>query len=232
MATAVKNGKKYRAKAELIKDATLLDLDQALAKVKELGYAKFDETIEIIINLGIDPKKSDQLVRGTVNMPAGLGKKVRVAIVTSGENLKNAESAGADIAGSEDLIEKINGGFLDFDVLLATADMMPKIGKLGKVLGRRGLMPTPKGGTVVSDVKKAINEFKAGKAEFKTEKNGIIHSIVGKKSFSVDQLKQNFTAFYDAIVKAKPSSVKGIYIKSIYLAPTMGPSVKVNLSSL
>jgi large subunit ribosomal protein L1 len=183
MATAVKNGKKYRAKAELIKDPTLLDLDQALAKVKELGYAKFDETIEIVFNLGIDPKKSDQLVRGTVNMPAGLGKKVRVAVVSSGESLKSAESAGADLVGSEDLIEKINGGFLDFDVLLATPDMMPKIGKLGKVLGRRGLMPTPKAGTVVTDVKKGVNEFKAGKAEFKTDKNGIIHSIVAKNLF-------------------------------------------------
>jgi len=232
MATVTKNGKKYKEKATLVKESALYELDVALAKVKELGYAKFDETIEIVFNLGIDPKKGEQMVRGTVNMPAGLGKKIKIAIVTSGDNLKNAEAAGADIFGADDLIEQINGGFIDFDVLLATSDMMPKIGKLGKVLGRRGLMPTPKAGTVVTDVKKSIAEFKAGKADFKSEKNGIIHSIVGKKSFTVEQLKQNFMAFYDAIVKAKPATVKGVYIKSIYLAPTMGPSVKIDTSKI
>lgn len=232
MAVAVKGGKKYREKLNLLKETTTFDLEQALAKVKELGVAKFDESIEIIFNLGIDPKKSDQLVRGTVNMPSGLGKKIIIAVITNGENLKTAESAGADLVGAEDLIEKINGGFIDFDVLLATPDMMPKIGKLGKVLGRRGLMPTPKAGTVVTDVKKGIQEFKAGKAEYKTEKNGIIHSVIGKKSFSVEQLKANFMAFHEAILKAKPNTVKGVYIKSIYLAPTMGPSVRINLNTL
>ncbi len=220
-------GKKYRAKVELIKAKPMFPLDEAITKVRELGIAKFDETIEVTVNLGIDPKKGEQQVRGSVSMPAGLGKKVIVAVITSGENQKIAEKEGADIFGSDDLIEKINGGFTDFDVLLATPDMMPKVGKLGKVLGRKGLMPTPKAGTVVTDVAKGVKEQKAGKVEYKADKTGVIHTIIGKKSFEATKLKQNFDALYDAIQKAKPSSVKGIYIKSVYLSPTMGPSVKV-----
>ena len=222
-------GKKYRAKVELIKDKPMLPLAEAIVKVRELGIAKFDETIEVTVNLGIDPKKGEQQVRGSVSMPAGLGKKVTVAVITSGENLKTAEKEGADIVGSDDLIEKISGGFTEFDVLLATADMMPKVAKLGKVLGRKGLMPTPKAGTVVTDVAKGIKEQKAGKVEYKADKTGVIHTIIGKKSFDAANLKLNFDALYDAILKAKPSSVKGIYIKSVYLSPTMGPSVKVVL---
>ncbi len=227
MKAKVKHGKKYTAKVALLKDKKSFVVDEALGKVIELGIAKFDETIEAVFNLGIDPKKGEQQVRGTVTMPAGLGKKITVAVVTGGENIKIAEKAGADIVGTDELIEKINGGFTDFDVLLATPDMMPKIGKLGKILGRKGLMPTPKSGTVVTNVEKAVLDFKAGKVEYKADKNGIIHSIIGKKSFGAEKLKLNFQALYDALVKARPSTVKGIYIKSVYLSPTMGPSVKV-----
>lgn len=227
MKLSKKYGKKYREKQELIKDQELFEVDDAVSKVRELGIAKFDETIEMVFNLGVDPRKNDQQVRGTVNLPAGLGKKIIVAVISSGENLKAAEVAGAEIFGSEELIEKINGGFVDFDVLLATSDMMPKVGKLGKVLGRKGLMPSPKAGTVVTDVTKAVKEFKAGKLEFKADKNGVIHSVIGKKSFDVSKLKDNYSALYDAIVKAKPAGAKGVYIKSVYLAPSMGPSVRV-----
>lgn len=223
-------GKKYRAKVELIKDKPMFPLEEAIAKVRELGVAKFDETIEVTVNLGIDPKKGEQQVRGSVSMPAGLGKKVTVAVITNGDNLKIAEKEGADIVGAEELVEKINGGFTDFDVLLATPDMMPKVAKLGKVLGRKGLMPTPKAGTVVTDVAKGVKEQKAGKVEYKADKTGVIHTVIGKKSFEAAKLKENFDALYDAIQKAKPSSVKGVYIKSVYLSPTMGPSVKVAIS--
>ena len=220
-------GKKYKAKLELIKGKEALQLDEAVAKVRELGLAKFDETIEATFVLGIDPKKGEQMVRGAVAMPAGLGKKVVVAVITNGDNLKIAEKSGADFVGADDLVEKINGGFTDFDVLLATPDMMPKVSKLGKVLGRKGLMPTPKAGTVVQDVAKAVGEQKAGKVEYKTDKAGVIHTIIGKKSFEVDKLKSNYEALYEAILKAKPSTVKGTYMKGVYLAPTMGPGVKV-----
>ena len=220
-------GKKYRAKVELIKNKPTFSVEEAIVQVRDLGIAKFDETIELTVALGIDPKKGDQQVRGSVSMPAGLGKKVTVAVITSGENLKIAEKSGADIFGSDDLVEKINGGYTEFDVLLATPDMMPKVGKLGKVLGRKGLMPTPKAGTVVTDVAKGVNEQKAGKVEYKADKTGVIHTIIGKKSFEAASLRSNFDVVYDAIVKAKPSSVKGVYIKAVYLSPTMGPSVKV-----
>lgn len=226
----MQHGKKYRAKVESIKGKKLFPLDEAVASVKELGIAKFNETIEVSINLGIDPKKGEQQVRGSVSMPAGLGKPVKVAVITSGENLKNAEKAGADLVGSEDLIEKISGGFIDFDILLATADMMPKISKLGKILGRKGLMPSPKAGTVVTDVAKGVTDQKKGKVEYKADKTGVIHTIIGKKSFTKEQLKENYLALYDAVQKAKPSTVKGVYIKSVYLSPTMGPSVKVALA--
>ena len=223
-------GKKYRAKAESLKGGNTFQLDEALAKVRELGIAKFDESIEATFVLGIDPKKGEQMVRGAVAMPAGLGKKVTVAIITNGDNLKLSEKAGADMVGADDLVEKINGGFTEFDVLLATPDMMPKVAKLGKVLGRKGLMPTPKAGTVVNDVEKAIKEQKAGKVEYKTDKAGVIHTVIGKKSFSAEQLKSNYEALYEAILKAKPSTVKGTYMKGVYLAPTMGPGVKVIVS--
>jgi len=225
------HGKKYNAKLELLKEKSIFPLEEALAKVKELGIAKFDETIEATFVLGIDPKKGEQMVRGAVAMPAGLGKKITVAIITNGDNLKLAEKAGADLVGADDLVEKINGGFTEFDVLLATPDMMPKVAKLGKVLGRKGLMPTPKAGTVVNDVAKAIAEQKAGKVEYKSDKSGVIHTVIGKKSFSAEQLKTNYDVLYEAIVKAKPSTLKGTYIKGVYLAPTMGPGVKVSVSA-
>lgn len=221
------HGKKYKAKSELLKDKSVFSVEEALAKVKELGFAKFDETIEATFVLGIDPKKGEQMVRGAVAMPAGLGKKITVAVITNGDNLKHAEKAGADFVGADDLVEKINGGFTEFDVLLATPDMMPKVSKLGKILGRKGLMPTPKAGTVVNDVTKAVHEQKAGKVEYKTDKAGVIHTVIGKKSFSAQQLKENYEVLYEAILKAKPSTVKGTYLKGVYLAPTMGPGVKV-----
>jgi large subunit ribosomal protein L1 len=222
-----KHGKKYRSKLESLQGKKIFPLDEALVKVRDLGAAKFDETIEATFVLGIDPKKGEQMVRGAVAMPAGLGKKVNVAVITNGDNLKIAEKSGADFVGADDLVEKINGGFTDFDVLLATPDMMPKVSKLGKALGRKGLMPTPKAGTVVQDVAKAIGEQKAGKVEYKTDKAGVIHTTIGKKSFAADKLKANYEALYEAILKAKPSTVKGVYLKGIYLAPTMGPGVKV-----
>ncbi|GBR75439.1 50S ribosomal protein L1 [Candidatus Termititenax persephonae] len=222
-----KHGKKYRAKRELLKDKSTFAVEEALAKVKELGVAKFDETIEATFVLGIDPKKGEQMVRGAVSLPGGLGKRITVAVITNGDNLKIAEKSGADFVGADDLVEKISGGFTEFDVLLATPDMMPKVAKLGKVLGRKGLMPTPKAGTVVQNVAKAIAEQKAGKVEYKTDKAGVIHTIIGKKSFEVPKLKANYEALYEAIVKAKPATVKGNYLKGIYLAPTMGPGVKV-----
>lgn len=224
----MKRGKNYTKKAELVKAKAIYPVDEAIAKVKEVGYAKFDETIEVAFKLGIDPKKGEQMVRGSVLMPAGLGKKVSVAVIANGENLKIAEKSGADIFGSDELIEKINGGFTGFDVLLATPDMMPKVGKLGKVLGRKGLMPTPKAGTVVTDVAKAIAEQKAGKVEYKSDKTGVVHAIIGKRSFDADKLKQNFSALHEAIVKAKPSTVKGVYVQSVHVSPSMGPSVKVD----
>ena len=226
-----KHGKKYRSKLESLQGKTVLPLDEALAKVRDLGAAKFDETIEATFVLGVDPKKGEQMVRGAVAMPAGLGKKVAVAVITNGDNLKIAEKSGADFVGADDLVEKINGGFTDFDVLLATPDMMPKVSRLGKVLGRKGLMPTPKAGTVVQDVAKAIGEQKAGKVEYKTDKAGVIHTGIGKKSFAVDKLKSNYDTLYEAILKAKPSTVKGTYVKGIYLAPTMGPGVGVLASA-
>ncbi|MDR1452779.1 MAG: 50S ribosomal protein L1 [Candidatus Margulisbacteria bacterium] len=226
-----KHGKKYKNKLESLQGKTVLPLNEALAKVRDLGAAKFDETIEATFVLGIDPKKGEQMVRGAVAMPAGLGKKVTVAVITNGDNLKIAEKSGADFVGADDLVEKINGGFTNFDVLLATPDMMPRVSKLGKVLGRKGLMPTPKAGTVVQDVAKAIGEQKAGKVEYKTDKAGVIHTIIGKKSFEADKLKSNYEALYEAILKAKPSTVKGVYVKGIYLAPTMGPGVKVLASA-
>ncbi|MDR2430720.1 MAG: 50S ribosomal protein L1 [Candidatus Margulisbacteria bacterium] len=224
------HGKKYNAKLELIKGKNILPLEEALAMVRELGAAKFDETIEATFVLGVDPKKGEQMVRGAVAMPAGLGKKITVAIITNGDNLKLAEKAGADFVGADELVEKISGGFTDFNVLLATPDMMPKVSRLGKILGRKGLMPTPRAGTVVNDVAKAIKEQKAGKVEYKSDKSGVIHTVIGKKSFSAEQLKTNYDALYEAILKAKPSTLKGVYVKGIYLAPTMGPGVRVTVS--
>ncbi|MBI5599830.1 MAG: 50S ribosomal protein L1 [Deltaproteobacteria bacterium] len=219
---------------------------QAKAKVEERAYgieetfkvicqtatAKFDETVDVAARLGVDPKQSDQMVRGSVVLPNGTGKKIRVLVFAKGEKEAEARAAGADYVGAEDLMEKIQKGWLDFDMAVATPDIMGMVGKLGKVLGPRGLMPNPKLGTVTFDVKKAVEELRAGKIEFRVDKAGIIHVPIGRASFGGEKLKQNFTALMDAVVKAKPSSSKGTYLRSLYVSTTMGPSVKVDIADL
>lgn len=220
----MKSGKKYLEKAKLV-EARSYSPDEALALVKTLSYAKFDETVEVHINLGIDPRQSDQQVRGTLMLPHGTGKKLKIAVITSGEKQAAAKQAGADFVGGEDLVEQIQGGWLDFDLLITSPDMMAKVGKLGKTLGAKGLMPNPKSGTVTPNVAEAVAEFKAGKLEYKNDKAGSIHSIIGKLSFSEASLKENFKTLYDAIVKAKPSKSKGVYIRSVSLCSTMSPGI-------
>jgi large subunit ribosomal protein L1 len=222
-----KTGKKYRAAAAKIEDRPY-DLSEGLQAVKDVAYAKFDETVEVHLRLGVDPRHADQMVRGTIVLPHGTGKTMRVAVIAQGEKVKEAEGAGAEIVGGDDLVEKIAGGFLDFDALVATPDMMKGVGRLGKVLGPRGLMPNPKTGTVTFDVAKAIKEIKAGKVEYRVDKTAIIHAPVGKLSFGVEKLADNAKALIDAVVKAKPAAAKGKYVKAIHLASTMGPSVTLS----
>lgn len=201
---------------------------EALELSKTHATAKFDETIEASMRLGINVKHADQQVRTTVILPAGTGKTVRVGVIAKGDKVKEAEEAGADVVGSEELIPRIQEGFMDFDILIATPDIMGALGKLGKVLGPRGLMPSPKAGTVTFDVGRAVKEFKAGKVEFRADKQGIVHVPIGKASFSIDDLKRNFAALVDAVNKAKPAVAKGTYVKSVYLSSTMGPGFKVD----
>ncbi len=222
------NGKRYTEAAKSIDETTLYDPREAIRLVKQGAKAKFDETIEAAIRLGIDPKQADQQVRGTVALPAGTGKKVRVLVFAKGEKVKEAEAAGADYVGADEYIEKINGGWLDFDVAVATPDMMGTVGRLGRVLGPRGLMPNPKAGTVTFDLAKAVKEIKAGKIEYRTEKAGILHVPIGKASFTEEQLLANFTALMEAVMRAKPASAKGQYLRSITLSSTMGPGAKVD----
>jgi large subunit ribosomal protein L1 len=223
-----KHGKKYRAALEKIEEGRKHSLEEGLAKVKEISAItarKFDETVELTMWLGVDPRKADQLVRGTVVLPHGLGKSKRVLVIAQGEKLKEAEEAGADFVGGEDMVEKIKGGWLDFDAVVATPDMMRLVGGLGKVLGPRGLMPNPKTGTVTFDVRTAVNETKAGKVEYRVDKTGVIHVGIGKVSFEQNLLRENAQTLLDAVVKAKPSTAKGKYVKKVNLAPTMGPGV-------
>src|SRR6476661_5184242 len=220
-----KHGKKYRAAAEKIEDGRKFDLDSGVSKVKELAFAKFDETVELTVWLGVDPRKADQLVRGTIVLPHGLGKSKKVLVIAQGEKIKEAEEAGADFVGGEDLVNKIKGGWLDFDAVIATPDMMRFVGGLGKVLGPRGLMPNPKTGTVTPDVKTAVRETKAGKVEYRVDKTGVIHTGVGKVSFDENKLVENAKSLLDAIVKAKPATAKGKYVKKVNLAATMSPGV-------
>lgn len=227
-----KHGKKYKASREKVDRLKRYPLDEGLGLVKEMAKAKFDETVDLALNLGVNPKYSDQMVRGAVVLPHGTGKSVRVAVFAKGDKAKEAEEAGADIVGAEDLVEKIQGGFLDFDKTIATPDMMKIVGKLGKILGTRGLMPNPKVGTVTFDIGKAVKETKAGKAEFRVEKEGILHVAVGKASFSAEQLKENVAALIEAVMKAKPSSAKGAYLKSAAISSTMGPGVKLDVNDL
>ncbi len=225
-------GKKYQAAFAQVDTRKPHTVEEAMGLVKKVAYAKFDETVEVTMQLNVDPRKADQLVRGTVVLPHGLGKSRRVAVIASGEKVKEAESAGADVVGAEDLVEKIQGGFLDFDSLIATPDMMKLVGPLGRVLGPRGLMPNPKTGTVTFDVATAVKEAKAGKVEFRVDKTGGIHVPVGKVSFDAQKLIENAQTVFEAVVKAKPSTAKGRYIKSAYCSSTMGPGVKLDESAL
>jgi large subunit ribosomal protein L1 len=223
-------GKRYREVSQRIDRTTLYDPREAIRLVKASARAKFDETIEVAIRLGVDPKQADQQVRGTVALPAGTGKAVRVLVFAKGEKAKEAEAAGADHVGAEELIEKITGGWLDFDVAVATPDLMGQVGRLGRVLGPRGLMPNPKAGTVTFDIARAVREIKAGKIEYRTEKAGIIHAPIGKASFSEEQLLANFAALIEAVVRARPAAAKGQYLRSVTLSSTMGPGVRVDPS--
>jgi large subunit ribosomal protein L1 len=228
-----KKGKKYREALTKFEPSKKYSLDEGLAKVKEIAFAKFDETVELTMWLGVDPRKADQMVRGTVVLPNGLGGKAKVVVVVAqGEKIREAEEAGADFAGADDIVDKIKGGWLDFDALIATPDMMGKIGALGKVLGPRGLMPNPKTGTVTMDVKTAVQETKAGKVEYRVDKTGVIHTPVGKVSFDVQKLKENTKTLIDAVIKAKPSTSKGRYVKKVNLAATMSPGVLLDELSI
>jgi large subunit ribosomal protein L1 len=220
-----KQGKKYRAALEKVEPNRKYTLEEGLSKVKEIAFAKFDETVELTMWLGVDPRKADQLVRGTVVLPHGVGKTVRVLVIAQGEKVKEAEEAGADMIGGEDMVTKIKGGWLDFDAVIATPDMMRLVGQLGKVLGPRGLMPNPKTGTVTFDVATAVRETKAGKVEYRVDKTGVIHVGIGKVSFEQDKLRDNAQMLLDAVVKAKPSTAKGKYVKKVNLASTMSPGV-------
>ncbi len=203
-----------------------------IALAKDASYAKFDETVDVAFRLGVDPRHADQMIRGAIVMPAGTGKKVNVVVITSGENISKAEAAGADLVGGDDIIQKIQGGWMDFDRVIATPDMMGKIGRIARILGPRGLMPNPKLGTVTTDVEKAVKEQKAGKVEYRTEKTGIIHVPVGKKSFSDEDLIENFKAIASALVRAKPASAKGTYIKSVTISTSMGAGVKLDTNEI
>ena len=222
------HGKRYDNNFKTIDRNIEYSLDDAVKIIKETSPAKFDETIDISINLGVDPRHADQIVRGTVSMPNGTGKEVTILVLAKGDLVEKAIEAGADFAGSDEFLEKIKSGWTSVDVIISTPDMMPELGKLGRILGPRGLMPNPKTGTVTNDIEKAVIEIKSGKIEFKVEKNGIVHVGVAKMSFEKEKIIQNISAFIDAIKKAKPSGVKGIYMKKVTLSSTMSPGIKID----
>lgn len=224
----MKHGKKYVDSAKLVDRTKLYETDEALQIAVKTATAKFDETVEVHVRLGVDSRHADQQVRGAVVLPNGTGKTVRVAVFAKGDLAKAAEEAGADFVGSDDLVQKIQGGWMDFDVAIASPDMMGFVGRLGKVLGPRGLMPSPKAGTVTTDVAKAVTEAKAGKIEYRLDKTNIIHCPIGKASFGDAKLKENFNALLDAVIKAKPAASKGQYIRSCVIATTMGPGIRMN----
>ncbi|HHW92756.1 MAG TPA: 50S ribosomal protein L1 [Firmicutes bacterium] len=224
----MKRGKRYLELIQKVDRTRLYEADEAVALVKETAKAKFDETIEVAVRLGVDPRHADQQVRGTVVLPHGTGKSVRVLVFAKGEKAKEAEEAGADIVGAEEVAEKIQGGWLDFDIAIATPDMMGVVGKLGRILGPKGLMPNPKAGTVTFDLARAVQEFKAGKVEYRLDKTAIIHVPIGKASFDREKLAENYNALLEALIRAKPAAAKGQYLRSITLSSTMGPGIKIN----
>ena len=227
-----KRSKKYQAALEKFDQNTSYSVEEAVKLAKETSTVNFDASVEVAFRLGIDTRKNDQQIRGAVVLPNGTGKSQRVLVFAKGDKAKEAEAAGADYVGEQDYIQKINNGWFDFDVIVATPDMMGEVGKLGRVLGPKGLMPNPKTGTVTMDVTKAVEEIKAGKVEYRAEKSGIVHAAIGKVSFDEEKLADNFRAVYDALVKAKPASSKGTYFKSVALSSTMGPGVKVDLNEV
>ncbi len=227
-----KRSKTYLETRKKIDPSTKYDLEAGLKLLKGSARAKFDESVDMAIRLGVNPKHADQMVRGTVSLPHGVGKVVRVLVFAKGEKEKEAQEAGADFVGAEDLVEKITGGWTDFDKAIATPDMMGTVGKLGKILGPRGLMPNPKVGTVTFEVGKAVKELKGGRVEFKVDKSGIVHTTVGKVSFEEEKLKENVLTLMDVVVRAKPASSKGTYLKSVAISSTMGPGIKLDPNSL
>ena len=225
-------GKQIKASKEKVDRNKNYEVDEALALVKETAFAKFDESVDVSVKLGVDPRKADQMVRGAVVLPNGLGKTIRVLVFAKGDKALEAQNAGADYVGGDDLVDKIKGGWFDFDTAIATPDMMGTVGKIGKLLGPRGLMPNPKVGTVTFEVTRAVEEAKSGKVEYRVEKAGIIHAPVGKASFDADKLKGNLLTLMDAIFKAKPSTAKGTYVKKVTISSTMGPGVNVDVPDL
>jgi large subunit ribosomal protein L1 len=223
-----KHGKKFRAAQERVPQDSVFAPGEAVALVKDLSFAKFDETVEVAVRLGVDPRHADQIVRGTVVLPHGTGKTARVLVIAQGEKAREAEEAGADLVGSDDLAKQVQEGKFDFDVAIAPPDMMGTVGKLGRILGPRGLMPNPKSGTVTFDIAKAVSDAKGGKVEYRTDRSGIIHLSIGRKSFGEQQLLENYGAVLDEIVRAKPAAAKGKYLKSIHLTSTMGPSIALD----
>ena len=225
----MKHGKKYIDSAKTIEAAKLYEVDEAINLVLDTAKAKFDETVELHVRLGVDPKQADQQVRGVIVLPNGTGKEVKVLVLAKGDKADEAKAAGADFVGAEEMIQKIQTeNWFDYDVIITTPDMMGLVGRIGKVLGPKGLMPNPKSGTVTMDVAKAIKDTKAGKVEYRLDKTAIIHCAIGKKSFGLEKLKENYEALMEAIIKAKPAAAKGQYVKSVTLASTMGPGVKIN----
>ncbi len=227
----MKRGKKFLEKEKNIDKSRLYSPQEAISWILDNHYAKFDESVDININLGVDPRKADQIVRGALVLPNGTGKTPKVLVFAQGEKAKEAENAGADYVGGEELVDKISGGWLDFEVCIATPDMMKHVGKIGKILGPRKMMPNPKSGTVTFEIEKAVKEARGGRLEYRTDKNGVVHSTIGRVSFEPEKLLENYMYFMDAILKARPSSAKGKYVKSLYMSSTMGPGIKVDPSA-
>jgi large subunit ribosomal protein L1 len=227
-----KRSKNYLEVSKKLSPQKNYSIDEAIGLVKEVAFAKFDESVDLAFRLGVDPRHADQMIRGAIALPEGTGKEVRICVITSGDKIKLAEEAGADFVGGDDMVQKIQGGWLDFDRVIASPDMMGKLGRIGRVLGPRGLMPNPKLGTVTPDVAKAVKEQKAGKVEYRTDKNGIVHVLIGKKSFETNKLKENLKSIVGAILKAKPASAKGTYLKSLTISTTMGPGIKIDTNEV